>query len=513
MSNVREKYRVDHNEIGHGHYGVVRKCQNRVTREFFAIKTIRKAKVSRLETLKREIEILKNMDHPNIIKLSDVYEDEKYLHLVTELCLGGELFDRIIAKSKSGEGHFSERDASLIIRNMLGAIEYCHTVHNICHRDLKPENFLYTSSAADSEMKIIDFGLSRVDDEVEHMSTKVGTPFYVAPEVLTRRYDKECDLWSIGVVTFVLLSGYPPFYGDTEAEIFAAVKRGVFEFRSPEWDPISDLAKDFIRSLLQKDPAKRPTPQAALEHPWFVAALGGMSIYRVCHVKSSLTRFISYNKLRRTALQFLAEQLSDADIVRLRAALNRADTNMDGKLSFGQLKEVLHTQGFDVMREDLREALEGFDMEDDNEIEFTAFLAATMDVNTGIREDNIRRAFQYLDKNGSGALTFDEIVEAVGSDEDAHEVFTHVDLNNDGVISYDEFNALMKGLNSHSPKYRALTEEPPHPESLTDTSRARAVASKAADTTVFRATAENPSQKEKRGSFISQMFSQKKSTK
>jgi calcium-dependent protein kinase len=448
------------------------------------------------------------MDHPNIIKLVDVYEDEKYLHLVTELCLGGELFDRIIAKSKSSEGHFSERDASLIIRNMLGAIEYCHTVHNICHRDLKPENFLYTSAAADSEMKIIDFGLSRVDDEVEHMNTKVGTPFYVAPEVLTRRYDKECDLWSIGVVTFVLLCGYPPFYGDTEAEIFSSVKRGVFEFRSPEWDPISDLAKDFIRNLLQKDPAKRLTPQSALDHPWFVAALGGMSIYKVCHVKSSLTRFIGYNKLRRVALQFLAEQLSDADIVRLRAALNRADTNMDGKLSIGQLKEVLRAQGFDTMREDLREALEGFDMEDDNEIEFTSFLAATMAVNLGIREDNIRRAFNFFDKNGSGALTFDEVSDAVGGDEEAQDTLAVVDLNGDGVISYEEFKALLQGLSFHSPIFRALKDEPPHPEAGSDKSRRAAASSKGGATTVFRGEAEPaPTQSTKRGSFISHIFS------
>jgi calcium-dependent protein kinase len=136
---------VDHSELGHGHYGVVRKCQNRQTKEYFAVKTIKKSKVGRLETLKREIEILKTMDHPNIIKLVDVFEDDKYLHLVTELCTGGELFDRIIEKTKSAEGHYSEQDAATIIKSVLSALEYCHTVHNICHRDLKPENFLFAT--------------------------------------------------------------------------------------------------------------------------------------------------------------------------------------------------------------------------------------------------------------------------------------------------------------------------------------------------------------------------------
>ena len=268
LALVREKYRVDHAELGHGHYGVVRKCQNRSTKEYYAIKTIRKAKVSRLEILKREIEILRKMDHPNIIRLVDVYEDDKYLHLVTELCTGGELFDRIIKKTKTAEGHYSEKDASKVIRCLLGAISYVHNVHNISHRDLKPENFIFETSAEDSRLKIIDFGLSRYDDEVSHMTTKVGTPYYIAPEVLTRSYDKECDLWSIGVIMYVMLCGYPPFYGVTDAEIFASVKRAQFEFRSPEWDTISTAAKDLICGLLQKNPKTRLTADQALSHRW-----------------------------------------------------------------------------------------------------------------------------------------------------------------------------------------------------------------------------------------------------
>jgi hypothetical protein len=190
-SLVREKYRVDHSELGHGHYGVVRKCQNRQTKEYFAVKTIKKSKVGRLETLKREIEILKTMDHPNIIKLVDVFEDDKYLHLVTELCTGGELFDRIIEKTKSAEGHYSEQDAATIIKSVLSAaLKYCHTVHNICHRDLKPENFLFATVTSRPSLvplsslshasrflcspppivsSRIDFGLSRYDDDQAHV--------------------------------------------------------------------------------------------------------------------------------------------------------------------------------------------------------------------------------------------------------------------------------------------------------------------------------------------------------
>jgi len=177
IRDIKSKYDIDPREIGHGHYGVVRKAKNRETGEAFAIKSIRKAKVSRLDSLRREIDILQAVDHPQIIKLVDVYEDDKFLHLVTELCTGGEMFDRIIAKTKSAEGHYSEKDAAVIMRKILDAIDYCHTVHNICHRDLKPENFLFKTEDPSAELKIIDFGLSRFEDDQKYMTTRVGTPY------------------------------------------------------------------------------------------------------------------------------------------------------------------------------------------------------------------------------------------------------------------------------------------------------------------------------------------------
>jgi serine/threonine protein kinase len=251
-------YHINPKELGHGHYGVVRKCQNRTTKEWFAIKSIRKSKVGKIEVLKREIDILKEVDHPNIIRLKDVFEDKKYLHLITELCTGGELFDRIIEKTNSKEGHFSEQDAAKLIRDICDAIAYCHDVKQIVHRDLKPENFLYATKDDDAPIKIIDFGLSRHDTQnFGVMKTKVGTPYYVAPEVLKREYTKSCDVWSIGVIAYILLCGYPPFYGDSDNEIFESVRVGRYEFPSPEWDDISEDAKDFIKCLLKLNPAER----------------------------------------------------------------------------------------------------------------------------------------------------------------------------------------------------------------------------------------------------------------
>lgn len=258
LSDVRLNYHIDPKEIGHGHYGVVRKCMHRESGVWYAIKSIRKSKVSKIEVLKREIEILKEVKHPHIIELIEVYEDERYLHLITELCTGGELFDRIIAKTQSTEGHFSEHDAAALVRDILDAIRYCHDEKGIVHRDLKPENFLYLTEDEHAPIKIIDFGLSRHDDsDLGIMQTKVGTPYYVAPEVLRREYTKSCDIWSIGVIAYILLCGYPPFYGDSDTQIFESVRVGKFDFPSPEWDEISQSAKDFVVELLKKEPHNR----------------------------------------------------------------------------------------------------------------------------------------------------------------------------------------------------------------------------------------------------------------
>ncbi len=230
---------------------------DRQTKEWYAIKSILKSKVTKVEVLKREIEILAEVNHKNIIKLIEVHEDLKYIHLITELCTGGELFDRIIEKSQTPEGHYSEKDAANLIASILSAIAYCHD-RQIVHRDLKPENFLFVSKDENAPIKIIDFGLSR-HETAGHgiMRTKVGTPYYVAPEVLRKEYTKMCDIWSIGVIAYILLCGYPPFYGDSDNQIFDSVKAGRFDFPSPEWDTISDAAKDFVCCLLKLDPSKR----------------------------------------------------------------------------------------------------------------------------------------------------------------------------------------------------------------------------------------------------------------
>ncbi|XP_064486717.1 calcium/calmodulin-dependent protein kinase type 1-like [Ornithodoros turicata] len=228
-----------------------------------AIKCIdKKALKGKEDSLENEIKVLRRLKHPNIVQLLETYEDKSKVYLVMELVTGGELFDRIVEK-----GSYTEKDASDLIRQILEAVDYMHT-QGVVHRDLKPENLLYYSPDEESKIMISDFGLSKMEDS-GIMATACGTPGYVAPEVLAQKpYGKAVDVWSIGVIAYILLCGYPPFYDESDANLFAQILKGEFEFDSPYWDEISDSAKDFIRHLICVDVENRYTCKQALAHPW-----------------------------------------------------------------------------------------------------------------------------------------------------------------------------------------------------------------------------------------------------
>jgi len=487
---VREKYHIQPKELGHGHYGVVRKCQERETGEWYAIKSIRKKKVGKIDVLKREIEILKEVTHPNIINLHEVYEDEKYLHLVTELCTGGELFDRIIAKTQSSEGHFSEHDAAEIIKDIIEAIAYCHDVKHICHRDLKPENFLFETQDEHSKIKIIDFGLSRHEDTspTHMMKTKVGTPYYVAPEVLNKEYDKSCDMWSIGVITYILLCGYPPFYGDNDHEIFASVRAAKYDYPSPEWDDISTKAKDFIDHLLLKDPKGRLTAANALDHPWFsdLGVVDKKTLPKIKHggsVNTEFKKYMAMNKLKKVrqgwwwwrggkraachstkfcsnltashtrfllvsfqaALAHIATHLTTEEVKGLKDIFQAIDVDHSGTLTVEEIKTALANGGFSKnINAELESIIESLNVEHHHELNWRDFVTATVDKSVVMQEDKIRMAFHHFDRNNRGSITVKDLSSVFGSDQQAQEIIKDIDVNGDGVISYEEFHEMME---------------------------------------------------------------------
>ncbi|XP_032579788.1 calcium/calmodulin-dependent protein kinase type 1 isoform X2 [Drosophila sechellia] len=261
--SIEEKYNL-HGLLGTGAFSEVRLAESKDSPgEHFAVKIIdKKALKGKEESLENEIRVLRRLTHPNIVQLLETYEDKSKVYLVMELVTGGELFDRIVEK-----GSYTEKDASHLIRQILEAVDYMHE-QGVVHRDLKPENLLYYSPDDDSKIMISDFGLSKMEDS-GIMATACGTPGYVAPEVLAQKpYGKAVDVWSIGVISYILLCGYPPFYDENDANLFAQILKGDFEFDSPYWDEISESAKHFIKNLMCVTVEKRYTCKQALAHAW-----------------------------------------------------------------------------------------------------------------------------------------------------------------------------------------------------------------------------------------------------
>ncbi|XP_031133165.1 calcium/calmodulin-dependent protein kinase type 1D-like [Sander lucioperca] len=275
-SNIKEVFDFI-GKMGSGSFSEVFMVREKKTGQLYAMKCLRKKHLAH-SNLENEINVLRRIQHENVVGLEDFYESRTHYYLVMQLVSGGELFDRILDK-----GVYTEKDASTVIQQVLQAVSYLHE-NSIVHRDLKPENLLYYNTDENAKIMVSDFGLSKT---VEHgmLSTACGTPGYVAPEVLAQKpYSKAVDCWSIGVITYILLCGYPPFFEENETRLFSKIMRAEYAFHSPFWDDISESAKDFIRNMMEKNPTKRFLTEQALKHPWIAGnAAKDLDIYQsVC---------------------------------------------------------------------------------------------------------------------------------------------------------------------------------------------------------------------------------------
>ncbi|KAH9603400.1 hypothetical protein KSS87_005354 [Heliosperma pusillum] len=395
-ANIRDLYLLGR-KLGQGQFGTTYLCTEIATGIDYACKSISKRKLiskEDVEDVRREIQIMHHLaGHKNIVTIKGAYEDPLYVHIVMEICSGGELFDRIIQR-----GHYSERKAAELTKVVVGVVETCHSL-GVMHRDLKPENFLLVNKDDDFSLKAIDFGLSVFFKPGQVFRDVVGSPYYVAPEVLLKHYGPEADVWTAGVILYIFLSGVPPFWA------------------GHPWVCENGVAPD--RAL---DPA----------------------------VLSRLKHFSAMNKLKKMALRVIAESLSEEEIAGLREMFQTMDTDNSGAITFEELKAGLKRYGTNLKDTEIRDLMDAADIDNSGTIDYGEFIAATIHLNKLERDEHLMAAFQYFDKDGSGSITIDELQQACLeqglNDLFLEDIIKEVDQNNDGTIDYGEFvHMMMKG--------------------------------------------------------------------
>ena len=447
--------------LGEGSFASVYLVQNRITESIRAMKVINKTSNTSEEDeqeINNEINILKIMDHPNILKIFEFYSSKESYSIITEYCSGGELFQEI-----TENGPFTEKYSAYVMFQIFSAINYCHNM-NIIHRDLKPENILIVDRNKNNfpRIKICDFGTSKMVEKGAVQRKLVGSSYYIAPEVIKKNYNEKCDVWSCGVIMYILLSGRPPFGGDDDREIMDNVKKGKYDLESSPFNKISKSAIDLIKKLLVMEVNKRINAQEALNHPWFKEQKA-KELYNqikdeniIKKLLSNLKKYKRNSVIQETALAYLVHNFPQMkDVVNACKLFNQIDINGDGKITKAELLKGLSSKiKSSTLENDVNEIYKNLDMDNNGFIEYEEFVRAAVSKEKFMNDNVLRFAFRYFDKDGSGEITFDEIEEvfkkSVTSKAHIHDglkkIIEEVDVNGDGIISYDEFEIVMKKM-------------------------------------------------------------------
>jgi len=471
------KYSIDAGNVGEGAYGIVKRAVAKgVVSKEVALKLIRKDAIKNLDLFKNEVEINAAMDHPNIVKLFETFEDNVHVYCVLEICHGGEVFDAIVEHTEThGNTGFSEADTSMMMVQILHAVFYMHS-KDVVHRDLKTENLLFLEknvAPRENSIKVIDFGIAkrfqRTADgsEAEPMKTKAGTAYYVAPEVIRGSYNEKCDVWSCGSILFVLLSGQAPFDGDKDDDIFKNILHGRMCLDIPQFKSVSRGALDLLNQMTQKNPKNRLSAEDCLHHRWvqepqLQISKGGSGLHR--DMITRLQHFTSKSRFKKAAMHVIAHNLDDVKIKELRETFMRIDTNGDGQLSLAEMQAGFKESGVADVAE-MVELFKNMDTDDSGNISYTEFLTGLLNRAQFQDEAACREAFRVFDQDGNGSISMDEMAQMLEENKeiktqmvsgqaeysnDVMKMFRDTDVNGDGQISFDEFMGMMRQSSGQS---------------------------------------------------------------
>ncbi|CAD8168820.1 unnamed protein product [Paramecium pentaurelia] len=427
--------------IGKGQYSEIRKVINKKTGIMRAVKIVQKnANEKEEERVTSEVNILEKLDHPNILKINEYYSDDRFHYIITDYYSGGELFSKIQERRT-----FSETQAARIIRQLLYALNYCH-LHGIAHREIRPENIMLERSSEFASAILIDFGMCQ---KISHkMHSSVNHPYYQAPEIQQKKYNEQIDIWAIGIITYILLCGYPPFGGESNRKIIDNVLKKPLIFEEQDWNKYSNESKEFVKKILIKDPSQRITIEQALNDPWIVKNFElQVSDGQLKRVLTNLVNYNSQSKLQEATLKLIVLYLaSREELSELREIFTYIDSKNDGYIDV----EELQTAMLKIFDFETTERQTNKICGEDETLSYSQFLAQAIDKQAILQKSKIETAFKLIDRNASGNINVEELCEAfkcnLAGNDQWIEIMNEVDANHDGALSLVEFTNMMKKL-------------------------------------------------------------------
>ncbi|XP_038721284.1 CDPK-related kinase 5-like [Tripterygium wilfordii] len=455
--NFESKYELGE-EVGRGHFGYTCKAsfkKGELKGQEVAVKIIPKAKMTTaiaIEDVRREVKILRALTgHNNLVQFYDAYEDHDKVYIVMELCEGGELLDRILSRG----GKYTEIEAKAVLIQILNVVAFFH-LQGVVHRDLKPENFLFTSKDENSHLKAIDFGLSDFVKPDERLNDIVGSAYYVAPEVLHRSYSTEADVWSIGVIAYILLCGSRPFWARSESGIFRAVLKADPSFEDTPWPSLSSEAKDFVKRLLNKDPRKRLTAGQALSHPW-IKNSNDVKVPLDILIFKLMKAYMRSSALRKAALRALSKTLTVDELFYLKEQFALLEPNKNGTISLENIKAALIKHATNAMKDSRTpDFLASLNALQYRRMDFEEFCAAALSVHQlealDRWEQHARCAYELFEKDGNRAIMIEELASELGLSPSVpvHAVLLDWIRHTDGKLSFLGFVKLLHGVSSRN---------------------------------------------------------------